>query len=278
MGKLLYLRLWTRSCFSKSSSAPRIEIFVVLSVRPLHLAVMPRRIGAYLLVLNAVCLELLLEQCQITFLRLRECFRELRPVVRLHFQDGERKIFHEPLEKYCGGICTLLIECGQVAHPCVLVDGGVLVQLPAVFRVLPGEAGARDNLDVDLHFLPGECRIVVGLRLVLFLGVLKFRRAKAEPAHAAEQSRDGTLVALAPQLYPENDKAVMGIAAEHVLDERYLLLCMLVRMGFGAAGLGLEGFGRTVIPFAETVDKLAVCAVLDGGFCDAVFFGVGKNR
>lgn len=224
--------------------APRIEVFVVLSVRPLHFAVMPRRVRTYLLVLNAVCLEPSLEQCQITFLR----FRELRPVARLHFPDGERKIFHEPLEKNGGGICALLFECAHVAHPGVLVDGGVLVQLPAVLRVLPGEAGTGDNLDVDLHFFPGECRIMAGLRLVLFLGVLKFCGAKAESAHAAEQSSDGTLIAFAPQLHPENDKAVMGVAAEHILDERYLLLRVLAWMGFGAAGLGLEGFGRAVIP------------------------------
>ena len=69
----------------------------------------------------------------------------------------------------------------------------------------------------------------------------------------------------------------MGITAVHVVDESYLLLCMLVWVGMGSPGFRFEGFGCAVIALAETVDELAVSAVLNGGFCDAVFFGIRKN-
>ena len=42
-------------------------------------------------------------------------------------------------------------------------------------------------------------------------------------------------------------------------------------------GFRLEGLWRTIIPLAEAVDELAVGALLDGGFGDAFFVGIGKN-
>ena len=39
-----------------------------------------------------------------------------------------------------------------------------------------------------------------------------------------------------------------------------------------------EGFGRTIVAIAQTVDELAIGTVLNGSLCDAVLICIGKNR
>lgn len=266
-----------REVLQRVKRVPRIEVFVILAMRALHLAVMPRRIGTYFLMLNAIYLKLLLKQSQVTFFRLGKSFRELRPVIRLDFQDREREILHEFFQEHHGGIGALLLKGAQVTHPGVLVDGGVLVQLSSVLCVLPGKAGTRDNFDIDLHFFAGSCGVVVRLGLVFFLGVLEFCGMRADPFHALVQAGDGTALAFAAQFDPKHDKAVVRIAPLRVFYERNLLFCVLVWMGVWTSGLRPEGFGGSVVTLAQAVDELAVGTIFDSGLCNAVLFGVGKN-
>ena len=88
----------------------RIKRLVVLSVRAFHLAVVPWRVGAYLLVLDAIFPKLLPGPRFVVLGTFCEALGELGATICLHLADGKGECIHKLLQELRGGKGALFLE------------------------------------------------------------------------------------------------------------------------------------------------------------------------
>lgn len=94
-----------------------VEALIVFAVASFHFAVVPRRICTDLLVYYSVYAKYSLEQCRIRLsaLVVPEVFGKFLPIVRLHTFNRKLKVLNRMLQKYCGGMATVLLKRFQIA-------------------------------------------------------------------------------------------------------------------------------------------------------------------
>ena len=56
------------------------------------------------------------------------------------------------------------------------------------------------------------------------------------------------------------------------------MIGVFVGVMMGASRLWCEGFGCTIVAITQSIDELAIGAVLNGSLCDAMLICIGKNR
>ena len=108
----------------------RIKRLVVLSVRAFHLAVVPWRAGAYLLVLDAIFPKLLPGPRFVVLGTFCEALGELGATICLHLADGKGECIHKLLQELRGGKGALFLERAQAAQPRAFVDRSILLVKP----------------------------------------------------------------------------------------------------------------------------------------------------
>ena len=108
----------------------RIKRLVVLSVRAFHLAVVPWRVGAYLLVLDAIFPKLLPGPRFVVLGTFCEALGELGATICLHLADGKGECIHKLLQELRGGKGALFLERAQAAQPRAFVDRSILLVKP----------------------------------------------------------------------------------------------------------------------------------------------------
>ena len=106
----------------------RIELLVVLSVRASHLAVVPWRVGAYLLVLYAIFPKLLPGPRFVVLGVFCEALGELGATICLHLANGKGECLHELLQELRGGKGALFLERAQAAQLRAFVDRSILAK------------------------------------------------------------------------------------------------------------------------------------------------------
>lgn len=129
-----------------------IKFFIIFSVTALHLAVMPRREGADLLVLDTKLCQCFLKECQRLFLTVSHFVCELEAIVCLDTFNGIGELLYHMLQKLSGRIGSLLLEGFQVAETAVFIYEGVLIIFfPSCFS---NQAVTRDIFHIYLYSLP----------------------------------------------------------------------------------------------------------------------------
>lgn len=128
-----------------------IEVFVVLSVRTFHFAVVPRCVGTDELMPYPQLFEARLKEGKFSLVVFIEGFGELRAVVCLDTLYLERESIHEHFEELYRGVCTLFLESGNIAIAGILVYGGVLEEMFFHNLRIARDADGRNNFYVNLH-------------------------------------------------------------------------------------------------------------------------------
>ena len=149
MGKLLYFRRWTASCFlevvERVECMSCVKILIILAVWALNFTVVTRCERSDQLMRDLSLFERALKERKIVGRRSAEAFRELKPVVGLdafYWKSEPFKVIEHMNEKLRGGICAVLFKGFKVTVSWKLIDGGILIELFAC--VFPHEAGSRN--------------------------------------------------------------------------------------------------------------------------------------
>ena len=150
----------------------RIEVFVVLSVRTFHLAVVPRRVGADELVPYPQLFEARLKERKLSLLVFIKGFNELRAVVCLDtlYLEGER--LYEHFEELHGRVCTLFLESGYETIAGIFVYGGILVETLFHDLRISRDTDGRDDFHVYLYPFPRIVHLLIGFRNIFGIGRL----------------------------------------------------------------------------------------------------------
>jgi len=163
---VVYFKL-LRKVFKGIEAMGGIEPLIVLPVAALHLAVMPRGIGADYLVADAMLLQTHLKKGGLVPV-CGEAVCELSAVVRLDALNGAGEGFHKVFHKQGGGIGAVLLKGFHKAPLGILIYGGILEELfadhPAVDK-----AGRGDEFYIHLDTLSGMAHLLI--RLWDILGV-----------------------------------------------------------------------------------------------------------
>ena len=153
----------------------------------------------------------------------------------------------------------MLFESFKIAVAAVFIKKSVLKITAALFGLpcrLAHEAGGGNEFHVDLHPLTGMIHLLIGFGDIHGIG--RFNGHLAPLSQEPVQARDGSLVALLPQLDPEHHKAGVGVTAAHVVYEPDLFRRMLIRVTVRTVGAILQGSQCAVIAFHPAVDILPV--------------------
>lgn len=247
-----------------------IEAPVILSVAPLHLAVMPWRIRPDQPVTDAVKSQMHLKQGGPVPAR-GKAVCELRTVVSLDTFNRAWESFHKVLKEHGGGIRTLLLKSLHKAPSGILIDGSILEEMFAGDTAVD-KAGGGNSLHIDLEALSGVVHLLIGLWNILRVG-----RMDGHDALLFEETvkaGDGAGVTALHELGPEDDEPGMRVAPAHVRDELDLFRGMLVRVVVGPAGAVTEGLNGTVKAAFPAVDILPVGLIFDGSVGDTIFIGI----
>ena len=144
-----------------------IEVFVVLTMAALDLAIVSRREDLNELMLDTELFKRFLKERRPHRFGAVHPVRELRAVVGLDAFDRVRELLHAMPDELGGRIGSVLLERLEVAKAAVFVDERELVIEAAVLRRvadrITDQAGLRDVFYVDLHSLAGVLHLLIGL-------------------------------------------------------------------------------------------------------------------
>ena len=248
-----------------------IEIFVVLAVAALNLAVVARGEDPDKLVLDAEIVKGLLKERGPHGFRAVHPVCELGAIVRLDAFNRIREFLYAMADKLCGRIRTVFFEGLQIPKAAVFVDESELKEA-AIECCVANKAGGRNELHVDLYPLAWILHLLVRpgnvFRIWQLYGHLSTLLEK--PIQAGDRS----LVAALAELYPEHDQARMRVSAPHVVDELDLIRPVPVWMAVRTMRTIFQRLQRTVVAFHPAVDVLPVCPVPNCCFRDAIFLCV----
>ena len=160
-----------------------IKVLVVLAVAAFDLAVVPGRKRPDLLVADAELSQSLLKHGKGLLLAVPHLIGKLKAIIGLDTFDGKGKLFHDMLQKLCGGVGTVLLKSLQIPETAVFVNEGVLIPLCAI--LLPDNTGLRDKFHIDLHTLAGILHLLIGLGDILWIRQLN--RLAVNPAQQLMQ-------------------------------------------------------------------------------------------
>ena len=102
-----------------------IEVFVILAVGTLDLAIVPWRVGTNELMADASLFETRLEQAG-TVVAGEQTFGELSAIVRLNAKNLERRSLDQVFQKLGGGIGAMLLKGFQIPPTGEFVNGSIL--------------------------------------------------------------------------------------------------------------------------------------------------------
>ena len=165
-GKLLF------EVLKGMESVGRIEVFVVLSVRTFHFAVVPRSIGTDELVPYSQLFEARLKERKFSLLVFIKGFDELHAVVRLNALYLEGECLYEHFEKLYRGVCTLFLKSSYESEAGIFINGGVLVEMLFHDLCVSRDTDGRDDLYVYLHSFPRIMHWFIWLRNIFWIGRL----------------------------------------------------------------------------------------------------------
>lgn len=239
-----------------------IEIFVVLAVGTLHLAVMTRRIRLDQLMPDAILHKPSFKQ-RGRMLRCRQqSFGEFGAIIRLYARNREWKCLAQMLQKDSRAVGAMLLKRLEITESGVLVDGGILKEFLSLRFGIAHDAGSRNELHINLHTLPRIKHLFIGLRHIL--GIWRLDRRKLQFAQHAPEARDGTPIATLPQLHPEHDQTGVQIPFAHPSNQPDFCITMLVWMLFRTVGMVAKRLQSPIIPAFPAVDELAADIVSAG--------------
>ena len=162
-----------------------IEVFLVLPVAALYLAVVAGRVGTdELVVYTELCSGSLKQGGQVS-LAAGKMVGELKPVVRLdalHSYSPAGIPLEQLFAEIRRGIGGLLRVCGQEAQAGELVNGGVLVQA----EFCGCDTLSRNYVHIHLDSSAGIGRLLIELGFVCLF--LLSRRKQAQLPHHSEQA------------------------------------------------------------------------------------------
>ena len=145
-----------------------IEVFVILAVGTLDLAIVPWRVGTNELMADASLFETRLEQAG-TVVAGEQTFGELSAIVRLNAKNLERRSLDQVFQKLGGGIGAMLLKGFQIPPTGEFVNGSILVKL--LTCGVSDDAGLWNKFHIDLNTLARKVHLFV--RFWDVLGVWK---------------------------------------------------------------------------------------------------------
>lgn len=242
-----------------------IETLIVLPVTAFHFPVVPRGKGPDQLMLDAVLLQVHLEEGGLVPVG-GETVGEFRSVVRLDALDWERECLDQVFQEQGGGIGAVFLKGLHETPSGILVDGGILEET-LTDELSVHKAGGGNELHVHLDTLSWTIHLLVRLRDVL--GVRRMDSHDSLPLQETVETGDGTGIAAPHELYPEDDQTSIRVSPTHIRDQLDFLRGMLIGMAMGPAGEVAQGLDRAVIAPFPAVDVLSVGLIFDSSLGDA---------
>ena len=178
------------------------------------------------------------------------------------------------LQKDGGCVGVMLIKGLYKTPAGVFVDRRVLIEFLPFGLV--NQTDGRNVFYIDLEPLAGIAHLFVWLRHIL--RVLRLDCQDSLAPENAIKAGNGAFVPALHELYPEDDKAGVGVSAAHIGDEFQLFRGMLVGMAVGPSGSITKRVPGAVIAFHPMVDILSVNAITDRSLGDAMLLSVTDKR
>lgn len=247
-----------------------IEALIIFPMTAFHFAIMPRSIGPYHFMSDAVMLQMNLKQGR----PVPVCSKpvgEFGSIVCLDALNRAGKGFDKMVNKQGGGISVVLLKGFHIAPSGILVNSSILEKLfsndPAVDK-----AGRRDEFHIYLDTLSGMIHL-----LIRFWDV--FRVGRMEGSHVlfleeTVKTRNRAGITTLHKFYPKDDQTCIRVTPAHIRDQSDLLRSVLVRMVVRSAGEVAQGLNRAVKASFPTINILPVGLVFDGSLSDAIFVGI----
>ncbi len=192
-----------------------VEAFLVFPVASLNLAIVTRRIGADLFVLDVQEAERLLKQGKMFCFIVGEAVGKLKTIVSLnafHFETFSFEFIDNPEQELIRRISGLFRISTQDPITGILVNSGVLEQ--AKFWI--SDAFTRNDFHINLDSFPGMSHLLIRFGLV---GILLFDCYKPFAFQYPPEGFQASGITSFSQLAPEFNHPEFGVSSPHVMNE-----------------------------------------------------------
>lgn len=179
------------------------------------------------------------------------------------------------IQKDSGRIGTMLLEGLYIAPARILIYSCILEET-GTDDVGILQTSRRDEFHIDWESLARILHGLIGLRNILGVGWLH-RHDSLSSEHAIEAC-NRTRVATLHKLYPEDNKAGMGISTAHISDKLKFGRRMLIGVAVGFSGAIAERIRRPVKAIFPAIDILTIDVICKSGLGYPVFFSVANKR